>query len=150
MPLATELAHVDPAKVAWATEIRDRFPFDPDARTGVAAVLRSAATEFVPSIQPAALHGLIDATGRADVAELHEIVDQLHVTGWITVPMVTRSAVVGAIQFVSAESNREYSDDDVALAEAVAGRVGESLINAWLIDEQRHIAATLQAALLPP
>jgi serine phosphatase RsbU (regulator of sigma subunit) len=54
------------------------------------------------------------------------------------------------MQFVSAESKRRYDDSDVALAEAVAGRLGEALDVAWLAERQRDIAVTLQAALLPP
>lgn len=151
--MVTEFAHVDAAKVEWARSIHERVPFDPNSPVGLAAVLRSGVTEFVPNIDPADVHAMIDAIDRTDSpdrSELHEILDALELTSTITVPMITRRAVVGAIQFVSAESGRHYTSDDVALAEAAAGRVGESLINAWLIDQQHHIAGTLQAALLPP
>jgi serine phosphatase RsbU (regulator of sigma subunit) len=63
---------------------------------------------------------------------------------------VTKRGVLGAMQFVSAESGRRYHTDDVALAEAAAGRIAEALDNMWLVGRQRHIAATLQSALLPP
>jgi serine phosphatase RsbU (regulator of sigma subunit) len=58
--------------------------------------------------------------------------------------------VVGAMRFVSAESKRRFDDEDVRLAQAAADRVAEALDNAWLTEQQRHIAATLQGALLPP
>ena len=45
-----EIAHVDPAMVAYARELQARFPFDPDAPTGVAHVIRTGATEFHPDI----------------------------------------------------------------------------------------------------
>jgi serine phosphatase RsbU (regulator of sigma subunit) len=51
---------------------------------------------------------------------------------------------------VSAESGRQFDDDDVALGRTVAGRIAEALENTWLTDQQRAIAGTLQAALLPP
>ena len=63
---------------------------------------------------------------------------------------MTTEGVIGAMQFVSAESGRHYDDDDVALARAAAGRVAETLRNHWLTDQHRHISVTLQEALLPP
>jgi serine phosphatase RsbU (regulator of sigma subunit) len=54
------------------------------------------------------------------------------------------------MRFLSAESKRRYDEADVALAEAVAGRLAEALDAAWLADQQRAIAVTLQRALLPP
>jgi serine phosphatase RsbU (regulator of sigma subunit) len=51
---------------------------------------------------------------------------------------------------VSAESGRRYTEADVALALAAAGRIAQALENMWLTEQQRHIAATLQEALLPP
>ena len=65
-------------------------------------------------------------------------------------PLRTKQGVVGAMQFVGAESGRRYDDADVALAEAAAGRIAEALDNAWLTEQHRAIAATLQQALLPP
>jgi serine phosphatase RsbU (regulator of sigma subunit) len=78
------------------------------------------------------------------------ILEELAITSAITVPLRTKRRVVGAMQLVSAESGRHYDEDDVALAEAVAGRLAEALDVAWLADQQRSIAATLQQALLPP
>ena len=54
------------------------------------------------------------------------------------------------MQFVSAESGRVYDHEDVALAQAAAGRVAEALDNVWLTEQHRSIASKLQAALLPP
>ena len=65
-------------------------------------------------------------------------------------PLRTKQGVVGAMQFVGAESGIRYDEADVALAEAAAGRIAEALDNAWLTEQHRAIAATLQRALLPP
>ena len=54
------------------------------------------------------------------------------------------------MQLVSAESGRHYDEEDLALAEAAAGRLAEALDAAWFADQQRNIAVTLQQALLPP
>jgi PAS domain S-box-containing protein len=148
--LVSVFAHVDPSKAEAARVIQERFPLDLDAPYGLGAVLRTGTTEFVPDFAPDLVHAMIEASGRPDRGELHEILEGLQLASMITVPMITRRSVIGAIRFVSAESGRRYTENDVALAEAAAGRVGESLVNAWLIDEQHRIASTLQAALLPP
>ena len=46
------VAHRDPAKVAMADELRQRFPPDPDGTGGVAAVLRTGRAELYPTITP--------------------------------------------------------------------------------------------------
>ena len=85
-----------------------------------------------------------------DRGEAQAILDALRLTSVITVPLTTKRGVIGAMQFVSAESGRHYDRQDVALARAAAGRIAEALENIWITDEHRHISATLQAALLPP
>ncbi len=144
-----EVAHVDPAKVAWAQAITEQYPYDPDAPTGVAAVVRSGFPEFIEAITD----DLIDAAlehSPMDRAEAMAILDTLALTSVITVPLRTKHGVIGAMQFVNAESGRHYSQADVALAEAAAGRIAEALDNMWLTDQHRHISATLQRSLLPP
>ena len=54
------------------------------------------------------------------------------------------------MQFVSAESGRIYDDDDVHLAEVVAGRLAEPLASAWHSDRPDRDRGALQRNLLPP
>jgi PAS domain S-box-containing protein len=146
-----EVAHRDPAKVAWAEELLQRFPYDPDAPRGVPAVIRTGLVEFVPKLSAESVDRAIDRVADSTLAEeLRSIVDALQVTSLITVPLRTKRGVVGAIRFVSAESGRQFDDGDVALGRTVAGRIAEALESTWLTDQQRAIAGTLQAALLPP
>ena len=148
---AMEVAHSDPAKMVWAEELLRRFPYDPDAPRGVPAVIRTGEIEFVPKLSPESIDRAIERIAdTALAAELRTIVDGLQLTGIITVPMRTKRGIIGAIQFISAESGRQFDDDDVALGRTVAGRIAEALENTWLTDQQRAIAGTLQAALLPP
>lgn len=146
-----EVAHKDPQKAEWARSICALFPVSPDAGFGAAAVIRSGRTEFFPHVDryrhdPDA----IDRELAMSVpAQLRDVVEAVGMTSIITAPLRTKRGVIGAIQFVTAESGRRYGDDDVALAEAAAGRVAAAIDNAWLSEQQREIAATLQAALLP-
>jgi serine phosphatase RsbU (regulator of sigma subunit) len=146
-----EVAHRDPGKVRWAREIQDRFPYDPHAVSGVPAVIRTGRLEFIREVDEviveAAIKGTVHVAARD---ELRAVIDELRLTSVVTVPLRTKRGVVGAMQFVSAESGRRYDHEDVALAQAAAARVAEALHNAWLTEQQRTIADTLQAALLPP
>lgn len=143
------LAHVDPAKQQWAAEVRDRYPVDVNGRMGVAAVMRTGRLQFIKRVDSGGLAEAIEVLRPLDAAAIRPVVDALQLTSVITVPLISKRGIVGAMQFVSAESGREYDESDVALAEAAAGRVAESIDNAWLVEQQRDIALTLQAALLP-
>lgn len=143
------IAHADPAKRQWAAELSEKYPYDPDGHTGIPAVMRSGLTEFIPEVDWAMLVDQIEASRPDETDVLMPIFDALHLTSLITVPLITKRGVVGAVQFVSAESERRYDASDVALAEAAAGRIAEAIDNAWLMEQQRNIARTLQAALLP-
>ncbi len=138
-----EVAHVDPAMVAYARELQDRFPYDPEAPTGVPAVIRTGVSEFYPEISDEVLSSM-------DVAdEAAELVKQLDLRSVITVAMKKRGRVVGALQFVGAGRSRRYTTDDVALAETLAGRIASSIENLRLRDEQSDMANALQRSLLP-
>jgi PAS domain S-box-containing protein len=139
----SDIAHVDPAMVAFARDLQQRFPYVPDAPTGVPKVMRSGQTEFYPDINDDLLTDL-EAT-----AEERELIERLALGSAIAVPLVKHGRVLGAMQFVMSKSSRRYAPDDVALAEAVAGRIAASLENRRLNEQQRLIAETLQRSLLP-
>jgi serine phosphatase RsbU (regulator of sigma subunit) len=122
------VAHSDPSAVSWMHEVLVGYAGNPDAPTGVSAVLRGGQTEFLADA------GAVDA----------------RLTSIVTVPLRTKRGIRGAMQYLTGESGRRFSYDDLTLAEAAAGRVAESLDNIWLTQRQRHIADTLQSALLPP
>lgn len=138
-----ETAHVDPERVALARRLQAQFPYDPDAETGVPAVIRTGETIFYPIISAA----VIDAADPPD--EVREIVEELALQSVIVVPLQVGRRIIGAMQFVHAESGRHYTEDDLALAEAVAGRIAAVLENLRLMAQHREIARTLQASLLP-
>jgi len=143
------LAHHDPDRVAWIHDLLVRHPFDPEAPIGAAAAIRNGETQFISSFDGLFREQVIEGAVRASPTQARAILDELRPTSLIAVPLVTKRGVIGAIQFVSAESGRHYDSDDVALAEAAAGRVAEALDGAWLRDQQRNIATVLQSALLP-
>jgi PAS domain S-box-containing protein len=136
-------AHADPAREALAAELAESLTWDPDADVGMPAVLRTGMSEFLPALDAVDLD-------RVEVPDaLRRIAQELSFRSVISVPMLKRGRVVGGLQFVHAESGREYTEDDLALAEGIAARVASALENRRLADRQHHIAVTLQASLLP-
>lgn len=137
------IAHADSAMVAYAKQMQERFPYNPNAKRGVPEVIRTGRSEFLPRIDDA----MIDASEAPD--EARDVLRSLRLRSAITVPLLKRGVTIGALQFVNTESSRAYTDDDLALARAVAARVASTLENRRLAEQQRMIATTLQASLLP-
>jgi GAF domain-containing protein/CheY-like chemotaxis protein len=118
------VAHVDPAKVEYAIELQKRYPADPNARGGVHDVIRTGKPAMVRRLPASVLEGA------ARDAEHLRIIRQLAITSYMCVPLFDRGRPVGAITFVSAESEREYSDDDLRFARDLAARASLAIENA--------------------
>lgn len=138
-----EIAHVDPALVAYALELQGQIPYDPDSTSGMPNVIRTGEAEFYPVIDDDVLAGI----SASDAAR--EVVRQLALGSSIAVPLAKRGRVLGGLQLIRSHTSRAYTDDDLALARIVAARIASTLENMRLSEEQRTIASTLQASLLP-
>ena len=68
----------------------------------------------------------------------------------LSVPMIARGRVVGAISLVAGDAGRRFGESDLVLAEELASRCALALDNARLFRERSRIARTLQESLLPP
>ncbi len=134
------VAHVDPVREEWARDLGRRYPFDPEAPTGVAAVLRTGRSEFYADIP----ESLLEAAARDE--EHRQIIHQLQMRSAMVVPLAARGRTLGAITLVWAESGRRYSKADLALAEELAGRAALAVDNARLFGEaQLELTARRQA-----
>ena len=131
-----DVAHADPAKVVLAHELQHRYPFDPDAPSGAANVLRTAVSEIVPEITDEMLVAAVPD------AELLQILRELGLKSSMVVPLVARGRTLGAITFVWAESNRRYSEADLALAESLGRRAATAVDNARLYHEVQEAIRT--------
>ena len=133
------VAHADPQKLAQVNGLLRRTPAplgrdppDPDAPPGAVHVLRSGRPEFYPE----ASEDLLAAIARD--AEQIELVRSLGIKSAMIVPLVTRGHTLGTITLVvSAESGRQYTEADLALAEELARRAALAVLER--IDEPRHL-----------
>jgi PAS domain S-box-containing protein len=137
------VAHADPAKVEMAYELRRRYPPDPDAPTGLPAILRGGPAELYREIPDELI------VAAAEDAEHLRLIRELGMRSAMAVPMRIGDETLGAITLVSAESGRVFDDDDLAFADDLALRAATAIQNARLYAAQERIAHTLQASLLP-
>jgi signal transduction histidine kinase len=127
------VAHQDPAKVAWARELQERFPPNPDEPQGVSHVLQTGEPEFLPEIP----QELLDEAAARNPA-LGEVIDQLGLRSWICVPLKARGGTLGALSLVAAESGRTFEQPDFELAVELADRASVAVDNARLYRESQR------------
>jgi signal transduction histidine kinase/ActR/RegA family two-component response regulator/PAS domain-containing protein len=120
------VAHVDPEKVSLGYEVTKRFPIDMDAPRGLANVIRTGQSEWVPEITDDLLESSIHDP------ELLAIIRDLGLRSTICVPLKARGRVVGAMSLFSAESARRYTEEDVRLVEDLGRRASVAIENAIL------------------
>ncbi|MGZ8565919.1 MAG: SpoIIE family protein phosphatase [Actinomycetota bacterium] len=138
------IAHVDPAKVEWAQELRRRFPPEVGDTSGVAHVVRTGVSELVPAVT----RELIEAANITD-PELLDVVGRLNLSSVMYIPLTARGRTLGALTMVWAESGKHYSEEDLVLGEDLASRAAFAIDNARLYRERDHAARSLQERLLP-
>jgi serine phosphatase RsbU (regulator of sigma subunit)/PAS domain-containing protein len=138
------VAHADPAKVAWAQELRDRYPPDPGTDQGAYRVLRTGEPELYPEIPDELL-----VEGAVDEEHLR-LLRQLGFKSAMAVPLIARGRTLGVLTLVTSDSGRTLDEDDMLLAEELAQRCAMAVDNSRLFRDRAHIARTLQASLLPP
>jgi serine phosphatase RsbU (regulator of sigma subunit)/PAS domain-containing protein len=137
------LAHRDPAKIALAQRLQERYPPDREADSGVGAVLRSGVAELIAEISDEMLE-------QAAVDEEHlEMIRAVGLRSAILAPMRAGEHTIGVMTFVTADSARSLEAHDLAFAEDLALRAGVAVENARLYTERARTAQTLQESLLP-
>ncbi len=139
----TYFAHRDAGVDARLRDAHERMGFDPAVAGVVAHVMRSGEPVYLPRLDETVV-GTLELSNTA-----REMLQELEFASAITVPLIKNRRVTGALQFLNAGTSRSYTAADLALAQAIASRVASTLENRRLGEQQREIAMTLQASLLP-
>ncbi len=139
-PLA--VAHVDPGRLALVRDLLDRYPPDPDAESGLGAVVRTGR----PEIHRRITEELVTAT-MAD-PEQRDLINRVGLGATAVFPLRARGRVLGAISLAT-DKGATFSEDSLSLAQELAVRSGVAIDNALLFDDRSRIARRLQACLLP-
>ncbi len=77
------------------------------------------------------------------------VIRTLGIGSVMIVPLSARGRTLGAVTFITSESERSYGDEDLAFAEDLARRAALAVDNSLLYREEHHAAVTLQRSLLP-
>ena len=120
--------HPDPEKQKLAQQLEDSWKPDFDDPFGAPPMLRDVRTIAITD----AIEATLAATA-ASPANLR-ILRQLGIGSLLTVPLVARKRLLGAITFVSEHRRLAYEPEDVQLAEDVASRGALALDNAQVYD----------------
>ena len=132
-PRRLEVAHADPEKAGLAAELRD-IPIAPDGSHPVLDMLRTRQPRLVAEVTDAMLERM------SEIPRELEIARALGVASFIQVPMIARDRPVGAIALVCA--SEPFDQNDLALAQDVAGRAALAIDNARLYGEAQHANQT--------
>lgn len=137
------LAHVDPARLVLAEELRAYRPERPDPEQGLGAVLRTGKPMLYAEITEEMLRrSAIDAHHFA-------LLRSVGMRSAAIVPMKLGPRTLGTMTLVSAESGRVLEQSDVDLAEQIAARAAVAIENSRLFAERSRIARVLQESLIP-
>lgn len=131
------VTHVDPAKLTWSEQLRDRYPTDMDTATGSANVVRTGLAELYNDITDEML-----AAAAVDDEHL-QLIRELGMSSVLIVPLNGRTGTLGTLTLIAAESGRRYDDGDVALAEDLARRAALAVENAHAYRQQFDRVADL-------
>jgi signal transduction histidine kinase len=120
--------HPDPAKQELAHQLQASWGPERNDAFGAPAMMRDPHTVLIAED----IEATLDATAHS--AENLHILNQLGIGSLLTVPLVARNRLLGAITFVGAARGGSYGPDDVRLAEDIAARGALALDNAQVYD----------------
>lgn len=137
------VAHVDPARLALAEELRRYEPQELNPEQGLGRVFRTGEPMLYPEVTDEMLKS-------SAVDERHlELLRAVEMRSALVVPMKLGARTLGAMTLVMAESGRRLDRSDVDLASQAAARAAVAIENARLYSERTRIAQTLARSLVP-
>lgn len=128
------IAHQDPEKVKWAEHLHETVPRRIDETQGIGKVLKTGESEFYARITPELLE---QATAKITPEEM-KVLQQLDIKSLMIVPIFHNGRPIGAITFVSAESGRYYTENDLDMAEELAARASLAIENSLLYEKVKN------------
>ena len=137
-------AHADPRKEHLLQKLLEHRRFGESDPGSVAEVLRTGRSLLLVELSEPVLRA------RALGAEHLEVLRELEPRSAMTVPLLVRGRILGAITLVYSDPERRYDEEDLLLAENLAYRCALAVDNARLYRDHSEIARTLQRNLLPP
>ncbi|MEH2091267.1 PAS domain S-box protein [Nostoc sp.] len=122
-------AHANPAKQELVEQLQN-YPPDLAQTAGVAKVIRTGKSQIIHLISEEQIQGLTHN------ASHFKILQELNPTSGMSVPLIVRGRVLGAMTLVSS-SGRFYDTKSLMLAEELASRAAIAVDNARLYEAQQ-------------
>jgi GAF domain-containing protein len=126
--VAVTSAHADPAK-GWLADLAPRYAPGRDEGASTTYVLRTGHPVLVPDVPDEQLQR--DARDEEHLAFLRAFAAR----SAIVVPLTSHDRTFGSITFLTAESDRRYSNEDLAVAEELSRRAAAAIENARLYED---------------
>jgi serine phosphatase RsbU (regulator of sigma subunit) len=136
-------AHAEPEKEALLHQMKRYRDFNESSPGYVATVLRTGQAALLPEINEA------DVKASAINDEHRRLLLALDIHSIISVPLLARGRVLGAMSLANSRGGKTFTDEDLALAESLAYRCALAVDNARSHEEQTFISRTIQRSLLP-
>ena len=137
-------AHADPRKEHLLQKLLEHRRFGESDPGSVAEVLRTGRSLLLAELSEPVLRA------RALGDEHLEVLRELEPRSAMTVPLLVRGRILGAITLVYSDPECRYDEEDLLLAENLAYRCALAVDNARLYRDHSEIARALQRSLLPP
>ncbi|HJR08620.1 MAG TPA: PAS domain S-box protein [Pyrinomonadaceae bacterium] len=120
------VAHQDPAREAAWRDMQRRFPLDINTPHTIAKVLRTGKADLFSDVS--------DELMQQEIRNPVEIrmLKEFDIKSSMIVPLAARGRTIGALTFISSESARHYTEDDLSLAQELARRAALAIDNARL------------------
>ena len=131
VPRRLAIAHGDVRMIDLARSVEQRYGTS-SSPYSVQSVVATGRPVLLPSIADSML-----VASAGDDDERLEQIRAFKLASYMCVPLSANNRIVGAISFVSAESNRHFTTSDVIFAEHVAARAGLAIENARAYAEAR-------------
>ncbi|MCC2680414.1 MAG: hypothetical protein K0R29_2990, partial [Pseudobdellovibrio sp.] len=140
-PKTVVLEHVDPAKLKWAEKIREKYPTDWERADGTGAVLRTGKSEIYVNLTDELLR-----MGAKD-DEHYETLKSVGIRSVILVPIMgAQNFPIGVMSLITSETNREFTNSDLEVAEEVGRRAGLAIDRSRLYERERSAREKAEAA----
>ncbi len=134
------VAHADPAKAEAWREMQRRFPLNPAADYTIPQAIRTHKTLVYDDITPEKIAAMSDNLEQAAALQKFGLKSSM------IVPLISRGRAIGAITFITAESGRRYTPQDIELAEVLARRAALAIDNAILFGETQEARRVAEEA----
>jgi PAS domain S-box-containing protein len=122
------VSYSNPARGGLARRLEEQGLLDPQARMGPPQVLRSGESELLAWVTDDMLRAMARTPHSLDTLR------DMNIASAMTVAIRNAQGIVGIVTFLSAESNRHFTAEDLRLAEDLAVRAGVAMENARLFE----------------